>query len=119
MLSKSDDFVKPFIQNKIEKTFVDYFFLRDQQQLLKHASSEMFNNLNAMEKVLLILFLKEIKEEEQAKELASYMEMQNKLKKYDNRTFKRYFDTVLNSKTEGMDKEALKKNLISNQPNNE
>jgi hypothetical protein len=50
-----------------------------------------------MEKVLLIMFLKYSGELEEARAILNLMEIQNKLKEYESQTFKKYFDTVLNS----------------------
>jgi len=50
--------VKPFIENKMEKTFIDYYLLRDSKQLHKYANKPHFyKKLNHLEKCLLIEFL--------------------------------------------------------------
>ena len=77
------DFVLPFIQNKIEKTFIDRFLLSDDQYLIKASSANALSELNALEKVLLILYLKQNGKIEGAKGIYSYLESANKILKYD------------------------------------
>ena len=55
-----ETYIKEFIINKMEKTFIDYFLVRDHTNLQKIAEdSEIINNLNAIEKVLLVIYFKE------------------------------------------------------------
>lgn len=59
----------------------------------------MLAQLNTMEKVLLIIFLKGVKDDDSAMEIFNSIDCENKLIKYDTKTFKKLFDTVLNSKS--------------------
>ncbi|EAR85110.2 hypothetical protein TTHERM_00530680 (macronuclear) [Tetrahymena thermophila SB210] len=95
------DFVMPFIKNKIEKTFIDYFLINDSKYLLKNISASSISDLNALETVLLIFFLKQNNMVEEAKSIFNFLESSNKIKKYDTSHFKKLFDTVLNAKQEG------------------
>ena len=42
----------------MEKTFVDYFLLEDHENIKKWINVENLRNLNALEQVLMILYLK-------------------------------------------------------------
>mmetsp|Transcript_42592 Transcript_42592/g.49758 ORF Transcript_42592/g.49758 Transcript_42592/m.49758 type:complete len:338 (-) Transcript_42592:123-1136(-) len=42
--------VKPFLQNKMEKTFVDYYLLGEYDEIMDYVRVEMFGKLNALEK---------------------------------------------------------------------
>lgn len=53
-----ETYIKSFIKNKMEKSFIDYFLLKDEQQLRLFSESFGLSTLNVMEKVLLILYLK-------------------------------------------------------------
>ena len=52
-----DCVILPFIANKIEKTFVDFFLLSDEARVLENASPEVIDQLNAMETILLVITL--------------------------------------------------------------
>jgi len=69
--------------------------------------------LNALEKVLLILYLKQNGKVEEAKGIYGYLESANKILKYDTQHFKKLFDTVLNAKTEDL-KEELRQVASAN-----
>ena len=94
-----DNYVRPFLNNKIEKTFVDYFLLEDKEGVTKYNSLEKTTKLNAMEKILLIISLLSNKKIEEATSIAQYLENENKTISYDKKTFKKYFDTILGSKS--------------------
>lgn len=49
-----DKVVKPFIMNKNEKSFIDHWLLENYRELEKFTGVEFFDNLNSVEKVLLI-----------------------------------------------------------------
>ena len=89
-----EDVVLPFLHNKTEKTLVDFFLLSDQETLKNSARPESFNKLNALEKVLIILFVQTF-DKQQAKNLADSLQNLNDLNKTDPNIFKKYFDTVL------------------------
>ena len=94
-----DSYVRPFLNNKIEKTFVDYFLLGDHEGIMKHSSLEKITKLNAMEKILLLIHFLTIKKKEEASSIALFLENENKTFSYDKKTFKKYFDTILGSKS--------------------
>lgn len=49
--------VKPFITNKYEKTFMDYFLLGKSKIIINYKETFEFNRLNAFEKILLLAVL--------------------------------------------------------------
>ncbi|KAL4490234.1 hypothetical protein ABPG72_004273 [Tetrahymena utriculariae] len=106
------DFVRPFIQNKIEKTFIDYFLINDSKYLLQNVSASSISDLNALETVLLIFFLKQNNMVDEAKSVFNFLESSNKIKKYDTSHFKKLFDTVLNAKQEGQTENELQQMFI-------
>jgi len=56
--------VKPFITNKYEKTFIDYFLLGKHKFVITYKDAIEFNKLNAFEKVLLLATLVKEKDED-------------------------------------------------------
>jgi len=54
--------IKPFLANKIGKSFMDYWLLDDKEHLFAYASFGEFDKLNAMEKILLAFAFKNDKE---------------------------------------------------------
>ena len=94
-----EGYIKPFLMNKIEKTFVDYFLLEDNEGILNYSSLDKITKLNAMEKVLLLIYLLNNKKIDEATSIAQYLENENKTISYDKKTFKKYFDTILGSKS--------------------
>lgn len=51
--------VKPFISNKLRKTFVDFYLLDDKEELFKFSRTHVLNTLNSFEKAILAGKLKE------------------------------------------------------------
>lgn len=49
--------IKPFITNKYEKTFIDYFLLGKNKIIQNYKETFEFNKLNAFEKILLLSVL--------------------------------------------------------------
>jgi hypothetical protein len=91
--------VRPFLKNKIEKTIIDYALLEDEAKIKELASPENSDRWNAMELALAVKTLCG-KYPKEAKAIATQIENKGKLIKVQTNTFKRLFDTVLNSKTE-------------------
>jgi len=89
--------VLPFLHNKIEKSFVDYFLLDDKRQIQEYAGAQRFKDLNSLEKILLIIKVQN-SDPAQAKRLVESLENKNSLEKVDVNTFNKYFDTILTSK---------------------
>lgn len=52
-----DRVIKPFITNKYEKTFIDYFLLGKTKIVQNYKETFEFNWLNAFEKILLLAVL--------------------------------------------------------------
>lgn len=52
-----EEVVRGFIQNKIEKTFLDYYLLEDQEALDSFSRVENYHGLNPMEACLLVAHL--------------------------------------------------------------
>jgi hypothetical protein len=93
--------IRPFISNKIQKTFVDHFLLQNTRELLKFARPESFSALNPMEAGLLTLHLSQNGHQEQALQIFERYKAENKLNIIDSKTFHKHFDTVLTSKQQG------------------
>ena len=91
--------VRPFIFNKIKKDVVDIFLLGDEKGLLKYVEPGQMDSLSALELILLIVGLR-TNHKEHATAIAEQIENSVKLSKVDTHTFKRLFDTVLNSRSE-------------------
>jgi hypothetical protein len=52
-----ETYSKSHIQNKLEKTFVDYFLLEDDKKLIDFAKPQHLEKLNALEQVMLVIYL--------------------------------------------------------------
>ncbi len=75
-----DKFVRPFLLNKMQKTFVDHFLLGNHAEVSKYAEAARVDQLNAAEKVLLVIsLLQHNKDTQAAKAIVSLMEKQHKL----------------------------------------
>jgi hypothetical protein len=74
--------LKPFIYNKIEKTFIDYFLLNHEKKLEEYSSVENISLLNALEISLLLIYVHP-KDKQLAKALYEYIENKNKLINYE------------------------------------
>jgi hypothetical protein len=46
--------VRPFIRNKMEKEFVDFWLLEDMEKLEDYTNVDLFHSLNCLEKCLLV-----------------------------------------------------------------
>ncbi|CAI2378280.1 unnamed protein product [Moneuplotes crassus] len=87
--------VAPFIDNKLEKGFVDYWLLGDHQKVISYKDCDSFYKLNAFEKCLLISeVVKEDNEEAQA--LADYIKLIAERDEPDAEHLNRLFDSVIN-----------------------
>lgn len=53
------DTVKPFIQSKMEKQFIDFYLLGQTAQVLKHSELYLFEKLNALEQCLAVDIMKQ------------------------------------------------------------
>ena len=89
--------VLPFLHNKIEKSFVDYFLVDNVKQIQEYAGAQKFKDLNSLEKILLIIKI-QTTDPAQAKRLVESLENKNSLEQVNINTFNKYFDTVLTSK---------------------
>ena len=94
-----EEYIKPFLLNKLEKTFVDFFLLDEREDLLKYNTPLKITSLNSLEKILLIITLIKHKLHSDAEAIAIDLENQNKIVFYDTKTFKKLFDTILGSKS--------------------
>ena len=87
--------VRPFIANKMEKSFIDLWLIGDHDSIVKHRTIEHFDRLNTLEKCLLISeVVKDDKTEAQAladiiKQSSDYYEISIDLKN-------RITDSVIN-----------------------
>ena len=76
--------VKPFLRNKLRKTFVDFYLLDDKEELLKFSRTHVLNTLNSFEKAVLVGKLKQYGREKEASSLASSLELPLKSVKKSN-----------------------------------
>ncbi|CAD8142905.1 unnamed protein product [Paramecium octaurelia] len=103
-----ETYTESYIKNKIEKSFIDYFLLKDDAALRQYGSMQKITELNALEQALLVIYFAEISNQlEDAKQIASYLENLNKQNIIDQRIFKKYFDTVLGAKIEAEDENQV------------
>lgn len=89
--------VKPHLQNKLKKTFVDLYLL-ESKECLKWMKIEKFRKLNAFEQVLLIKRLVEEKHEEEALMLSRMMKNLIAKNKVSFEAFKAEFETIIYAK---------------------
>lgn len=88
--------VKPYLQNKMEKTFIDYYLLEDTPNILKYAENlPLENMLNPLEKALLVEVLVKADKKEHAIAIANRMHesLNNKKKKATYQI--KIFETIL------------------------
>lgn len=93
-----NEVVKPFLRNKLRKTFVDFYLLDDKEELLKFSRTHVLNTLNYFEKAILAGKLREYGKKSEATNLASSLELPLKSVKKSNEAFKVFFETILNAK---------------------
>ncbi len=84
-----DTYVRGYLSNKIEKTFVDYVLLEDEKNIKIFTSNPVIVTLNTLEKILLINYLKEKGDLNQARDIVTLLDNENKIKTYDINVFKR------------------------------
>jgi hypothetical protein len=58
--------VKPYLQCKMEKNFMDYYLIEDRNHILDYANLGRVEELNSLEKCLLIDFLISSEDNQQA-----------------------------------------------------
>ena len=88
--------VKGYLTNKMEKSFIDYYLLDDSDELIKYAEKlELLDNLNPLEKALLVEFIAQNGKKDIALVIAN--RIRNSLLKYQEAIANknRIFDTVL------------------------
>lgn len=99
-----DVFIRPFLQNKMEKDFIDLFLTGTLDDLEPYFHLSRLTRLNALELCLLISKLRETRRES-CLEVVEWMRNTKQLNQVPLDIFKRRFDTVLNSKQEKTKKE--------------
>ena len=101
--------VRPYLVNKMEKTFMDYYLLSDLKKIASYASKpSLLVTLNSLEKALLIETLAGNKQGELAFVLASRMRDSLALNKKSNAELNRIFDAVLSSNALKAGKEGIR-----------
>jgi len=91
-----DKVVKPFIENKMQKTFMDYYLLADMDKMTTYANNPLkLHNLNVLEKTLLVEILALNGKKDLAKVIAKMMKAQLDAKKKNIPEQIKIFDTVL------------------------
>lgn len=73
--------IKPFLANKYEKTFIEYFLLGKSKFVCHFKDAFEFSKLNAFEKVLLLATLVKEKDED-AHSVYQWIKMSYEAKKY-------------------------------------
>ncbi|KRW99096.1 hypothetical protein PPERSA_07349 [Pseudocohnilembus persalinus] len=94
-----EEVVKPFIANKIEKSFVDYFLLDDKQVLNQYAQTHQLSLMNYMEKCLLVSYLAKNEQKQQAQQLAASISLMARNQPLDTNLRKRLYDTVISAQS--------------------
>jgi hypothetical protein len=88
--------VKPFIENKMQKTFMDYYLLSDIDKMTTYANSpSKLDNLNVLEKTLLVEILALNGKKDLAKVIAKMLKAQLDAQKKNIPNQIKIFDTVL------------------------
>ena len=87
--------VRPFLQNKMEKSFIDYWLLEDYEKIKSFSQIEYLEQLNSLEKCLLISSIRK-DDIECARSIADLIKMRADKSDYSPDEKIRFFDTVLN-----------------------
>jgi hypothetical protein len=90
--------IKPFISNKLKKTFIDHYLLDDKGEIINSSKTHLLIRLNYFERALLVQKLKDYGLDKEADNLASALELPLKALKRSNEDFKQFFETILNAK---------------------
>ena len=93
-----NEVVRPFIQNKLEKTFMDYYLLDQHKHLANtYKGLERIKNLNAFEKCLLVDAFIKLDKKAEAKRLVDHIKLTKESQEYINvDNDNKLFDIVLN-----------------------
>lgn len=81
----------------MQKTFIDYFLLNETKQVLKWANTERLDELNILEKILLILVLSKSGLKQKAEDLASSIEKLETIQPKNAGLQKKLFLTIIES----------------------
>ena len=92
------ELVRPILKYKIEKTFIDYFLLNEENLMIEYSHSHKLSTLNAFEKCLLILAIRD-KKPELAKSISNSIYFDGLERKPNPITFNRFFNLLMNLKT--------------------
>lgn len=90
-----DKVIKPFITNKLQKTFVDLYLLGNEEEVIEYAQIEKFLLLNAFEKCLCIEVVNKT-QPETAQKLAERVLIESETFELNKSQQTLIFDTVLN-----------------------
>lgn len=105
------DTVKPFIQSKMEKQFIDFYLLGQTAQVMKHTEIHLYEKLNALEKCLLVEVVRQKGKSEEAQAFAESMQLLHSARNKQDQDSVNYsdkiFDLVLNLNTLSNDKGGL------------
>jgi hypothetical protein len=100
---KHNDFfnqsIKPILKFKAEKTFIDFFLLNDMEKILTFTTPERLNDLNSLEKCLLIYSIRKTNGS-LAVTIAKNMRSQSDQNKISEQEMKRLFNVIINMRTE-------------------
>eukprot|EP01083_Nonionella_stella_P005954 17194_1 len=96
-----DDKIKPFIQNKLQKTFMDYWLLSDLDALFTFSSFGRFHQLNAAEQILLaVKFKNDSTTHCITNQILNYFKEKNKSQRISPLQLQTLFKTVLSNNDE-------------------
>ena len=92
------ELAKPILKYKIEKTFIDYFLLNEENLIFQFTQAHKLSCLNAFEKCLLILAIRD-KMPELAKSIANSIYIDGFERRPSPIILNRYFNVLMNLKT--------------------
>ena len=99
--------VKPFIVNKMEKSFIDFWLIGDHEAVIKHRSLKLLNKINAFEKCLLVAeLMKNNDHTDEAKALADNLKLVAKSREEIIESRNRIFDIIINLHIENEEDEG-------------
>jgi len=103
-----EKYIKTHIQNKLQKTLVDFFLLKTKAKLFEFSSCQNLAERNYLEKILLIHYFMSIGEKEKAKQILDLLDCQSQLLKYSTQMESKLFNCILLQASQQEDLEKKK-----------
>ena len=100
--------IKAHIQNKNQKTFIDYFLLGNKEEMLKYLDPVNVHKLNIMEQALLIYGLKDT-HRKQCEKVFALLKLFLETSVENQKTYNALFDSVLKSEQSKSDNDTADK----------